>query len=74
MTKKKCLRCGGENLTPGKVQSSGRMCFYPENTKFMTLKTSDVPVGANLCLDCGFIEFIGDVKKAKDLTSQKGTY
>ena len=74
MAEKKCLRCGGENLTPGKLQSTGKVCFIPENTKFLTLKTSDVKVGANLCLDCGFVELIGDIIKAKDLTTQKDPY
>lgn len=65
---KTCLRCGGTNLEPGAVESTGRICFRPENARFLTLSTGNVPVKANICLDCGTIDFVGDVSKARKLT------
>ncbi len=66
---KKCIKCGSENLQSGKLQSTGNLAFYPEKTKFMTLKTSNINAMANMCMDCGFIEIIGDINKAKDIKS-----
>jgi predicted nucleic-acid-binding Zn-ribbon protein len=68
---KKCVKCGSENIEPGKVQSSGRLSFYPDRAKFLSWKTSNVSVLASICLDCGTIELAGDVAKAKDLTDKK---
>ena len=65
---KTCLRCGGTNLEPGAVESTGRIYFRPENSRFMTLSTANVPLKANICVDCGTIEFIGDVGKTRKLT------
>jgi predicted nucleic-acid-binding Zn-ribbon protein len=67
-TDKKCLRCGGTQLQPGRIQSTGRVWFKPANTKFFTLNTSDVEVRADICLDCGTIELVGDTHKAQSLT------
>jgi len=62
---KKCLRCGGTNFEPGSIQSSGRICFRPKKANFLSTKTADVCVEANICIDCGHIECIGDAKKTK---------
>lgn len=70
MKEKKCLRCGGTNLEPGIVQSTGRVYFRPENTKLLTFQTSDVPVRVNICIDCGTLDFVGDVHKAQSLTGR----
>jgi hypothetical protein len=67
-TEKKCLRCGGTQLQPGKIKSTGKIWFKPEKTKFLTLKTSNVDMHASLCLDCGTIDLAGDPGKAKALT------
>ncbi len=64
---KKCMRCGGDELEPGAIQSTGKIYFRPENTKFLTLKTADIRIDGNICLDCGHIELVGDLVKAKDL-------
>ena len=67
-TDKKCLRCGSTDLQPGRIQSTGKIWFTPDNAKFFTFKTSDVTVRANICLDCGTVELVGDVHKAQSLT------
>ncbi len=66
---RKCVKCGSENLESGKLQSTGKLSFYPDSTKFLSIKTSDINATANMCIDCGFIEIIGDISKAKDITS-----
>ena len=38
-----------------------------ENAKFFTLQSGDVSVKANICVDCGAIELIGDVRKVQAL-------
>jgi hypothetical protein len=70
MEQKKCLRCGGERLEPGAIQSTGRIYFRPSNSSFWTFQTADVEVQANLCLGCGTIELVGDVKKAESLVGR----
>jgi predicted nucleic-acid-binding Zn-ribbon protein len=67
---KTCLRCGSTNLEPGMIQSTGRVRFRATNTKVMTLQTGDVTIDASICLDCGTLELVGDVKKAKSLTGK----
>ncbi len=68
---KSCLRCGSSRLEPGRVQSTGLLYFRPANPRIMTVHTADIPVVANMCLDCGAIEFGGEVKKARTLSKQK---
>ncbi len=70
----RCRRCGGQRLEPGSMQSTGKLYFRPANTKFLTLKTADVPIRANICLDCGAVELLGDVSKARALTDRKEPY
>jgi len=66
-----CPSCGGKNSIAGAVVSTGKLFFKPSDTPFLTLKTNDVAVHANMCLDCGVIVLVGDVAKAKSLTGQK---
>jgi predicted nucleic-acid-binding Zn-ribbon protein len=63
--KKKCLRCGSTNLEPGSIQSNGKVCFRPKKAKFLSTRSADVCVKANICIDCGHMEFVGDAKKTK---------
>ncbi len=65
-----CTRCGGANLEPGTLGSFS-LTFRPSNTNFLTLKTNDVTIKTNMCLDCGLIEFIGDLRKAQSLAGQR---
>ena len=63
----KCLRCGDTNLHPCSIQSTGKVSLRAENVRFFTLKTDDISIKAHICLNCGHIEFVGDMVKAKAL-------
>jgi hypothetical protein len=64
-----CPCCGSCELEPGAIQSTGRLTFRPDNAKFFSLKTADVPVKANICTECGHIMLIGNVQKANELVT-----
>lgn len=64
---KNCLRCRSTNLKPGSIQSSGKVGFRAKNARFLTRRTGDIPVTANICIDCGYVELVGDTDKAKSL-------
>jgi predicted nucleic-acid-binding Zn-ribbon protein len=61
----KCLRCGGSNLTPGELQSTGKIYSRPKDAKLVTLLTTGAPLSTNICLDCGHVELIVDTDKAR---------
>ena len=63
----KCLRCGGENVYPSELQSTGKIYSRPKQAKFMTVFTSGTPVSGITCLDCGHVEMLVDTEKAKAL-------
>jgi len=62
---KKCLRCGGTNLKPGAIESTGKIYARPNEAKLDTLLTTGVLVNVNICFDCGYVETVVDVDKAK---------
>jgi len=66
----KCLNCGGTNIHTGTLHSTGRTHFRPSDVKFLKLKTANIEVLANMCLDCGSINLIGDIEKAKNITEK----
>ena len=68
--KNTCSRCGGDKLESGRVQSTGRLHFHFENPRFLTMHTGYVPILATICLDCGKIEFIGEVDKARKISKK----
>ena len=49
-----CLNCGGLNVLPGTLCSANLLSFRSEHTRFLGLRTPDMKVGSNLCLDCGW--------------------
>jgi len=61
----KCLRCGSVELVEGGVLSTGKAYFKPSNVKFSITQTSAVAMNGMMCLECGNIELVGDVKKAR---------
>ncbi len=65
---KKCLRCGSSNLSPSEIQSTGRIYSRPRDAKLVTVLTNGVPVSANICLDCGYVELVVNADKARSLT------
>ena len=68
---KTCSRCGGATLEAGRVQSTGRMSFHLENPRFLTAHTADVPIFSTMCLDCGTIDLIGEVSKARKISKKQ---
>jgi hypothetical protein len=56
-------------MEPGALRAPGWLSFCPANSTFWTLSPT-VAVQAFLCLDCGTIELVGDVKKAEALVGQ----
>jgi len=62
------LRMLKTNMERGALNSTGKLYFRPSDAKFLKLETANIEVYANMCLDCGFINFMGDPKKLKELT------
>jgi predicted nucleic-acid-binding Zn-ribbon protein len=67
---KKCSICENENLEPGSIQSTGKIFFRLENTKFLSFKTANIELKANLCMACGHVELMADTQKASALLSK----
>jgi predicted nucleic-acid-binding Zn-ribbon protein len=65
----KCARCGGTNLEPGHLHTTGKVHFRPTHSKFLTLHTSDVHIHAEVCMDCGHLQMLADVKKLSTLVN-----
>ncbi len=68
---KKCLRCGGQNLVPCELQSTGKLYARPKHAKLVTIFTTGVLVHANICFDCGFAEMFVDVDEVKTAMKKK---
>lgn len=66
---RRCLRCSGERMEPGGLHTVGGLSFRPANSTFWTLQPN-VALQAFLCLDCGNVELVGDVKKAEALVGR----
>ena len=60
-----CPRCGADDLVKGVIQATGSVRFRPDDAKFMTLHTADVPVQALMCAGCGGVVLLGDYQKLK---------
>jgi predicted nucleic-acid-binding Zn-ribbon protein len=63
----KCLRCGGTNVKPSHLQSTGRIYSRPKQGNLLGVLLTGAPVSALTCLDCGHVELLVDAKKAKSL-------
>jgi hypothetical protein len=66
---RRCLRCNGERMEPGSMESRGWLSFRPANSTFWTLRPN-VAIQAFLCLDCGHLELVGDVNRAEALVGR----
>ncbi len=64
----KCMRCGGTNVVPSELQSTGKIYSRPRGAKLLTVLTTGAAVSALTCLDCGHLELMVDAEKAKALT------
>ena len=65
---KKCLKCGGTNVEPGGLQSTGKIYARPNNAKLETVLMTGALVNGNMCFDCGHIEMVAEPEKLKSLT------
>lgn len=65
---KKCLRCGGTNLQPSDLQSTGKIYSRPKDAKLVTVLTTGVPLSALICLNCGHVELIVDTERVRAIT------
>ncbi len=66
-TEMKCLRCGGTNVKPSHLQSTGKIYSRPKQANLMAILLTGAPISALTCLDCGHVELLVDTKKAKSL-------
>jgi len=73
MAMQKCVKCGSEAIASGALHGPRRMSFRPEGSKFLTLETGDVMTRAQMCRECGHIEFTGDVGKLRRLVAEADT-
>ena len=67
---KKCLRCGGTNLTDGDFQSTGKIYSCPKNAKMSAIFITGVLVSSIICLDCGYLELNVNPDKVKLITKK----
>ena len=66
----KCVNCGGTQMESGTLHSTGSVYFRPSDAKFMKFKTANIDVFSNICLNCGYVNLIGDLGKLKELTDK----
>jgi len=46
------------------------MYFRPNKAKFFAPRTADLPVSGRMCMECGFLELVGDLQKAKSVVNE----
>jgi predicted nucleic-acid-binding Zn-ribbon protein len=63
----KCIRCGGRNVRPSEVQSTGKIYSRPRQAKLMAVLTAGALVSGLTCLDCGHVELLVDADKARSM-------
>ena len=66
---KKCLRCGGTNLEPSYLQSTGKIYTRPNSANIVGLLRTGAPVDTLTCFDCGHVELLVDVSEVKSFTT-----
>jgi hypothetical protein len=71
-SKATCINCGGSNLELGSLVAGGHVYFSPlrKAKKFLTVKPQIVPIGANVCLDCGNVQLFASPKEVEAITRQ----
>ncbi len=68
----RCAACGHSGMMDGQLQSTGRIYFHPDKTRFWTLSDSMVRVRAKACPACGFIQLHADTGKLGRLHAADG--
>jgi len=66
----KCPICNSTKIELGYLSSTGKVYFRPEHAKFLKLKTANVDVAANICMDCGHIVLTANTDKVKALQDE----
>jgi excisionase family DNA binding protein len=69
----RCKICGGEEMVEGRLQSTGRVSFKPNKTKFWVFEESHVPVTTKMCTSCGHLELFADTEKMSRLSPEAKT-
>jgi len=64
-----CASCGSARLERGRLQATGNVHFRPDEAKFLKLKTADVELAAEVCVDCGAVSLLADKEKLGDLVA-----
>ncbi len=64
----KCLKCGGTNVKPGAIQSTGYIYARPKDAKLGAVFTSGALVNVNICFDCGHVEMVVEPEKLELMT------
>ncbi len=59
----RCAACGNSQMVDGQLQSTGRIYFKPDKSKFWTLTDSMVGLRAKVCTACGFVQIHADTQK-----------
>ena len=67
VAKRHCSVCGHTQFVGGRVQSTGKMYFKPDKTKFMVLVESLVETQAMACTACGHVELFANPEKLTQL-------
>lgn len=66
----RCSSCGHTTLISGRVQTTGRLYFKPDKTRFWTFQQSMVPINALVCPACGHIQLAADTGKLERLVPE----
>ena len=66
---KNCLRCGGMNLENSCIQSTGKFYLRPNSASLVGLLRTGTAIDALTCFDCGHVELVVDVNKAKSFST-----
>lgn len=62
-----CPLCHGDELVAGSTQSTGRIHFRPDQTKFWTFDDASIKLRSLMCARCGYVINFGDVEKLNRL-------
>ena len=69
----RCTCCGHGVLVEGRLQSTGRLYFHPQQTRFWVFAESLVPTTARVCVACGHVQLHVDATKLTRLVPQNGS-
>lgn len=67
--KEMCSICHSKELVSGVFRTTGLNYFLPNDTKFWSLKDSNIKTTAKMCSICGHINLFGDIEKLEKINS-----